>query len=360
MSEVVSNKNYKNGYRNRKFKSHSKKQQVLLEEESKIVVTFDNNNSNNNNNNNKNTFYNSTTVGKRENSIFNNKGLETGTDHTRKNKKDLYKNKNFLIYTNNTASISNSHKKTNESLKTSYTRDFTFKNQKEQKKPYCHIGTQTVKPIELHINRIFHQGFESQYNPSLGEETISSNSLFQVDENNIRINDEINYRRSSEDIVSVNFRKWSNASTLTEDCPVNINIPNTFRKSSSISSSATITNTSATANTPFCNNGDFSNQNRIFLKDPYLVKEPLTIEDLNLTNTLKIKRDIKRLKSAINKKNNSDTFIRENNTATDNLQRNDSLTTNINHYEDSNTHSKILMDIWLDYPTCCYNSLIKE
>lgn len=354
MSESTSNKNYKNGHRNRKFRPHSKKKQGLLEEESKTAVFIDNNN----NSNSKDNLHKSITVNERVDDISNNKNLGICTNNTRKNKKDLYKNKRFFIHTNSNSSSDNSQKKSNGPLKTLYTKDFTFKNGKEQKNKYCHIGIQTLKPIQLHINRIFNQGCESSYIPSLKEEAVNTNNLFQIDEDNIGINDEINYRRSSGGITNINARKWSNASTLAEDSQ--INIPNTFQKSTSISSSVTLTDTSATTNMSLSNKNDLSNQNKIFLKDPYLVKNPLTVEDLNSTNILKIERDVERLKRAINKKNNSDTFTIENNTDINDLQCDDSLTTNVNHHEDSNIHANILMDIWLDYPTCCYHSLIKE
>lgn len=369
MSELTTNKKYKNGSRYHKFRSHGKKKEDFLEDKNKTEAF------NNSTDNNGHKLFTANTS--RKYNITESKNPGTCTDGNRKNKKNSPKNRKSYILNTNSKNITtmtaptknNNIKDSARSFKTSVTKDFTFKNGKENKKQYIHIGTQTLKPIQIHINKIFNEGFETASFPPIKEETLNLNNLHQNEETNIWVSNDLKgYRRNSVNITGAKTRKWSNASTTVGYCEKHI--PDYFRKSSSISSCATITDISNITNICHPNKNDFSTRNKVFFKDPYLIKEPLTIEDLNSTNVLRMERDIKRLKSAIDKKNYSDIFCiklddsnnlltnennTDNNTEVNNSQCNDKLTTINNEL-----HSNILMDIWLDYPACCYNSFIKE
>lgn len=201
--------------------------------------------------------------------------------------------------------------------------EFTFKNAKEKKSKYTNVGIQTLSPIKICIDDIFNQGFNTN--------TLDSNGITMVKEDELF--DTIDQHRNSS--IDMNMclmdndgRKWSNVSTIIGDESLYYN--NT-RRSSSLTSNITLVGNGTNLNKDKVWNGGGDS---MLYEDPFLLKEPLTIEDLHSSDLLRLDRDINRLKNAI-----------EGNKSASN---------------DVVSPTEINKGIWLEYPLCCYNSVLQD
>lgn len=275
----------------------------------------------------------------------NNKGNKKGPPSYRNKKQS-----------NNHQSNHNGNHNNNNSNKPSrsHSNDFTFKNVSDKRSNYTSVGIQTLSPMKVYIDEIFNQGFNHNRRVinSITQPQSQLNSLEMVDEDaeisRIQWNTSYGKNNSSIDgnISTYEDRKLSNASTVVGE--------ESFyrsRRSSSMCSNATIINTATATNS--YNNGleklSTFNEGDAFLEDPFLLKEPITIEDLNCSDIIRLERDITRLKKAIDDNDDDDEWSLHNSELKD-----PSYVT----IQDSSMNR--FMDIWLDYPSCCYNSLFQE
>lgn len=247
-------------------------------------------------------------------------------------------------------------------------KEFTFKNTNERKKQVrCEIGIQTEDPIKIAIDSIFSQNkdkiqkqidYSKDVEQQCGKQHHNSRRNSDQKISEILSNANLNLRRGSLDIGESKSRKWSNATTLVGDPHMIGNV----RSQGQVG----------------VDEFAFPKLDDEYLyKDPYLLKESLTIEDLNSTNVLKKERDMNRLKNAIETLNifsetedEEDTdkelfYLSTIDEGGDIRSISEGEESTKNKYETSPTeffilNNEVRMDMWLDYPSCCYNSLLQD
>lgn len=277
---------------------------------------------------------------------INNKGNKKGSTSS-KNRKQNNSNNNSNNTNNNNG---------NKPIRT-HSSDFTFKNIPDKRPNYTSIGIQTSSPMKVYIDEIFNQGFNQGLThnrcATIPQPHSDSYSLEMVKEDTeideIQWNNSFGKNNSSNEgnISSNDDRKLSNASTVVGEEAFFLS-----RRSSSMCSNATIVNhhnhSNYSYNSSLEKQPSFNDGDSMFLEDPFLLKEPITIEDLNCRDILRLDRDITRLKSAIDEKDDED------------WGNIDSVSNPPSHVTIQDNGMNRFMDMWLDYPSCCYNSLFQE